>query len=376
MRHHSLLPPCALWATVTAFTLSVSGCAIPGHYLGIAPPETPESEQSVADRADVIRISAASLQTREQARQADAGKTAAARSRAIAASTRPTNYQYLVGPNDVLRVVVWNHPELTNPSGSNGGDAQPGQEVNEDGDFFYPYVGKVRATGRTVSQIRDALSQALAKYLTDPQVSVSVQAFRSQRAFAMGQLAKPGVAPITEVPMRVSDLVAHSGGMTEHADLRAATLLRNGAVRKLDLYALYYEGDISQDVLIKAGDILTVPENRYNKVFMLGEVARPQSIVLPRGRMSLAEALSDVGGMNPFTSNAAHLYVIRAGANNRPQIWYLNAKSPDALVLAERFDLQPRDIVFVDPAGVTRFGRVLNNILPSATLLRATIQQP
>ena len=91
---------------------------------------------------------------------------------------------------------------------------------------------------------------------------------------------------------------------------------------------------------------------------------------MPRGRMSLAEAISDAGGFNPLSANTGQLYVIRNGANNRPQIWHLNAASPDALVLADRFDLQPRDIVYVDPTGVTRFGRVLSNILPTATAVR------
>jgi polysaccharide export outer membrane protein len=150
--------------------------------------------------------------------------------------------------------------------------------------------------------------------------------------------------------------------------------MRKGKSSSLDLYALYYQGDVTQNVRLESGDILTIPENRYNKIFVLGEVGKPQSVVMPRGRISLAEAISDVGGFNPLTSNAGQLYVIRAGANNRPQIWHLNASSPDALVLADRFDLEARDIVYVDPATVARFGRVINNILPTATVIRQSVQ--
>ncbi|SAI73868.1 outer membrane protein involved in polysaccharide [Bordetella ansorpii] len=362
---------------IRAFALlsiaSISGCAVPGHYLNAVPPALDDDTavQDVAARADVMRITAAAIASQEQARLSAASKIA----QGIAAGpmASPPRYQYRLGTHDVLRITVWNHPELTNPGGLS--DSQTGQEVNEDGTFFYPFAGKIPARGRTVSEVRDTLVRALSRNVADPQVDVAVMSFRSQHVYAMGQLAKPGMAPITEVPMRVSDLVAQSGGLTDSADLRATTLVRNGTTRKIDLYALYYDGDLSQNVLVQAGDILTVPENRYNKVFVLGEVTRPQSLQLPRGRMSLAEALSDSGGVNPFTSNPAHLYVIRAGATGRPQIWYLDASSPDALVLADRFDLQARDIVYVDPAGVARFGRVVNNILPSATLLRATLQQ-
>ncbi|CZZ94120.1 outer membrane protein involved in polysaccharide [Bordetella ansorpii] len=352
---------------------ALSGCAIPGHYLGVVPPsDDPEEDvQDVGTRADVFRISATSVDQLVQ-RQAAASASVVRAQRRVEGTQQ--GYRYLVGAYDLLRITVWNHPELTNPTGAS--EVQTGQEVNGNGTFFYPFVGEMRAAGLTVGQIRDALTRKLARFIAEPQVDVSVMAFRSQRAFAMGQLAKPGMAPITEVPMRVSDLVAHSGGLTDRADLGAAVLTRGGSQLKLDLYALYYKGDLSQDVLISPGDILTVPENRYNKVFVLGEVVRPQSIVLPRGRMSLAEALADAGGVNPFTANTAHLYVIRGGTGSRPEIWYLNARSPDALVLADRFDLRPRDVVYVDPAGVARFGRVLNNILPSASLLRSTLQQP
>lgn len=363
-------------AAAVLMLAALSGCAIPGHYLGAPPPsdDPQDEEQDARGRADIFRISAASLDRMDAARSRAAGAPRVPAPRG-GPGEPGADYRYLVGAHDLLRITVWNHPELTNPAGV--ADGQAGQEVNGRGTFFYPYVGEVRAAGRTVSQIREALTRELARFIAQPQVDVAVMAFRSQRAFAMGQFAKPGMAPITEVPMRVSDLVAYSGGLTDQADLEAAVLTRaSGSRLKLDLYALYYRGDLGQDVPIRAGDILTVPENRYNKVFVLGEVVRPQSIVLPRGRMSLAEALADSGGLNPFTANAAHLYVIRGGADGRPQVWYLNARSPDALVLADRFDLRARDVVYVDPAGVARFGRVLNNILPSASLLRATVQQP
>src|SRR5690606_2152391 len=129
--------------------------------------------------------------------------------------------------------------------------------------------------------------------------------------------------------------------------------------------------DVTQDIRVQPGDVLTIPENRYNKVFVLGEVLKPQSLLMPRGRLSLAEAISDTGGMNPISSNAGQIYVIREGEGGRPQIWHLDAKSPDALVLADRFDLEARDIVYVDPAGVARFSRVINNIIPTASFLRA-----
>lgn len=283
-------------------------------------------------------------------------------------------YDYYVGVQDVLLVTVWNHPEINNPGGSVNA-AVSGRVINEDGTFFFPYAGKVNAEGKTVQQIRDELTKRLSRVLVEPQVDVSVLQYRSKRAFILGQVEKPGIIPLTGIPLTVADLITSAGGLKTDADLRRVSLVRPGsAAQTLDLYALYYEGDLSQNMLLRPGDVVTVPENRYNKIFVLGEVGRPQSFALPGGRFSLADAIADAGGFNPLSSNAGQLYVIRNGKSNRPQIWHLDAASPDALVLADGFELEPRDIVYVDPAGVARFSRVLNNILPTAAVARPAIQ--
>ncbi|MBN9473061.1 MAG: hypothetical protein ABS43_07385 [Bordetella sp. SCN 67-23] len=372
-------PILRLWIGMVG-TASLVGCSlVPGQYLGVTPKisETDQAyvydsadTESIENRADIFSISPAVIAKQIQEKEADEARLASAR--AAASTEIPSPYSYLVAPQDVLRVTVWNHPELNNPSGVLN-DLQ-GRVINNDGSFFYPYAGQVKAAGRTVKEIRDELAKKLAAVLVEPQVDVSVLTYRSKRAFVMGQVDKPGVVPITDVPLTITDLISQAGGLKPEADLKGSSLMRGGKTVSVDLYALYYQGDVSQNIRLQPGDILTIPENRYNKVFVLGEVTKPQSLIMPRGRLSLAEAVSDSGGFNPLSSNAGQLYVIRSGSNGRPQIWHLNAAAPDALVLADRFDLQPRDIVYVDPAGVARFGRVVNNIIPSATVIRATVQ--
>lgn len=372
---------CAVRVWVGLFSVTaMAGCSlVPGQYLGVTP-KVNETDQpyvydssdteAVEDRADIYAITPAVIAQQIRERELAEAKLLSLRAGATADSSTP--YTYTVAPQDILRVTVWNHPELNNPSGVLN-DLQ-GRVINNDGYFFYPYAGQVKAAGRTVREIRDELAKKLSAVLVEPQVDVSVLTYRGKRAFVMGQVEKPGVVPITDVPLTITDLIGQGGGLKPEADLRSATLMRDGKSTPIDLYALYYQGDISQNLRLQPGDILTVPENRYNKVFVLGEVTKPQSLVMPRGRLSLAEAVSDSGGFNPLSANAGQLYVIRSGANGRPQIWHLNAAAPDALVLADRFDLQSRDIVYVDPAGVARFGRVVNNIIPSATVIRATVQ--
>lgn len=368
-----------LWAGLFG-VVALTGCSlVPGQYLGVNArvDETDQAyvydttgTESIEDRADIFSITPATIAKQIQEREIVEARLSAQRITATNQESAP--YTYTVAPQDVLRVTVWNHPELNNPSGVLN-DLQ-GRVVNNDGFFFYPYAGQVKAGGRTVREIRDDLAKKLSSVLVEPQVDVSVLNYRGKRAFAMGQVEKPGVVPITDVPLTITDLISQAGGVKPEANLREATLMRNGKSIPVDLYSLYYLGDVSQNLRVEPGDILTIVENRYNKVFVLGEVTKPQSLVMPRGRLSLAEAVSDSGGFNPLSANAGQLYVIRSGANGRPQIWHLNAAAPDALVLADRFDLRARDIVYVDPAGVARFGRVVNNIIPTATVIRATVQ--
>ncbi|MCU0951933.1 MAG: polysaccharide biosynthesis/export family protein [Burkholderiaceae bacterium] len=355
----------------------LAGCAAPGMKMdavapGNAHPGGAESK-SVERRADIYAI------TPEVVARLNADtRNAAERARATSLlPAQPSNgHRYLIGPQDVLRVIVWNHPEITNPTGT--ANELSGRVVNGDGMFFFPFVGQVQAAGRTVLQVRDALAQGLGGVLKNPQVDVAVIQYRSQRVFVSGEVRTPGAIPITDVPVNIVDAIAQAGGLGPEADLSNVTVTRGNTTFTLDLYGLYYGGDVSRNTRLQHGDIVNVPERRFNKVFVLGEVFRPASITMPRGRLTLAEALSDVGGVNPLTANSGQIYVIRGRASGdaaaaRPQIFHLNASSADALVLADRFDLKSRDVVFVDPVKVVRWARVVNNILPTIDVLRETL---
>lgn len=104
---------------------------------------------------------------------------------------------------------------------------------------------------------------------------------------------------------------------------------------------------------------------------MVGEVLRPSSQFMDKGRMTLAEALGNAGGVDPLTANAGQVYVIRTG-RPKPEIFHLDASSPDAMILAHDFKLAARDVVFVDPVQVTRWNRVVTQILPTVTTLSTT----
>lgn len=303
----------------------------------------------------------------EQERQLRATSTSAAtRNQQTAASDVPADYK--IGPGDILNVTVWDHPELTIPAGSYRTADQSGNVVAEDGTIFYPYVGTLRVAGLTTREVRTILAQRLARHIEKPQVDVRVTAFRSKRVYVVGEVARPGQQEITDIPMTILDAVNRAGGFTKDADHSQVQLTRAGTTWRVDLQALYEEGAVGQNVRLQPNDIVNVPDRALNKVFVLGEVQKPGSFFMNKRRATLAEALADAGYINQQSANPHWIFVMR-GQADQPELFHLDAKSPDALLLADRFLLRPRDIVYVDAAEVARWNRVISNILPTATLL-------
>ena len=94
-----------------------------------------------------------------------------------------------------------------------------------------------------------------------------------------------------------------------------------------------------------------------------------------KGRMTLTEAISDGGGTDQDESDPARIFVFRGGLG-KSQIFHLDAKSPDALILADRFPLQPRDVVYIDRQEGRRWNQVIDQIRPTVDLLNVFDASP
>jgi polysaccharide export outer membrane protein len=185
---------------------------------------------------------------------------------------------------------------------------------------------------------------------------------------------------VKDIPLTVLEAINGAGGLNTEADLRNITLTRDGDTYSINLLSLYEGGDIRQNVILKHGDVLNVPDNSLNKIFVLGEISGTssnsnassgggaRSIVMNKGRMTLTEAISDAGGINQTTSDAARIFVFRSGIK-KPEIYHLNAKSPDAFLLADRFPLQPRDVIYIDRAEGIRWNQIIAEIQPTILML-------
>ena len=275
---------------------------------------------------------------------------------------------YTIAPYDVLQVTVWDHPELTAPTGQFRSPEENGNPVNADGTMYYPHVGVVQVAGKTLAELRALLTQRLARVIRDPQLDVRIAAFRGKKMQVTGEVVAPSTMPITDVPLRAQDAIAFAKGFSPEADLTYVTLSRGGKTFHLDLLALYEGGDLSQNWLLQDGDVLNVGDRNRNRVFVTGEVRQPQAKLMVKRRMTLAEALGDSGFFDQSAANTSRIYVIR-GDFEKPSIYRLDASSPDALLLATQFQMRPKDVVFVSTNELTRWNRVIAQLVPSVQML-------
>jgi len=286
------------------------------------------------------------------------------------------DYQYKVGPQDILNVVVWNHPELSNPLGNFQDIQNMGRLVREDGTIFYPYAGVIQVKGMTVEDIRNILAQRLKPYIESPQVDVRVVGFRSKKVYVSGEVKQPGIVPITDVPLTLIEAINASGGFDERADQGTAILTRDGVRYPINLFDLYNSG--RGNMLLQDRDVLYVPNNEANKVFVMGEVKKQSAVYIDKGSLTLADALSQSEGIDLTSANTKEIYVIRASTPPQsdvepsaiePLIYHLDAHLIPSLMLAGEFQLQPRDVIFVSTTGIVRFNRVVQQILPTIQTL-------
>ena len=289
------------------------------------------------------------------------------------------DYDYTVNRGDILSITVWDHPELTIPAGSDRSPSEAGNWVHSDGTIFYPYVGEIKVAGLKVTEIRDILREELTKYIASPQVDVTVASFRSKRVYMTGELKQPGTQPITNVPLTLLEAVSNAGGLSDAADWTNVTLTRNGDTKRYSLRDLYRQGDTRENILLRPNDIIHVARNDAAKIFVLGEVTKPTSLNIGRSDITLAEALTDAGGFAQATADASGIFVLRQAAEGSDKIadvYQLHARNATALVLADQFTLQARDIVYVTAAPIARWNRLIAQILPSIqTLYYGSITQ-
>lgn len=277
--------------------------------------------------------------------------------------------EYRVGPGDILSIIVWDHPELTNPTGEFRDPASGGRLIASDGTMFYPYVGTFKVDGMTLAEIRDHLSSSLSRVISKPQIDVRVAAFRSKRVQVSGEVRQPGLVALDDTPKGIVEALNERGGLLETASRREVVLRRGDQRYELDLASLTSGSQAGLNPLLEPGDQIHVPDRSEDQVFVLGRVTREGPVPLEQRRTTLTQIISSAQGIDRLAGNDSGVLVFRRPRGDVAQatVYRLDLSSSMGLLMANEFQMQPRDVVFVSPTSFSQYNSVINQLLPTVT---------
>jgi polysaccharide export outer membrane protein len=243
---------------------------------------------------------------------------------------------YVLGPEDEISIIVWDHPDLVRKIG-----------INLEGTISFPLIGELRVAGLTQLQLEKKLRDMLADgYIVDPQVSVQVTDYRSQKVFVIGEVNSPGAYPLTRKTLLV-EAIAMAGGVKQEADheimivrpRRSQSLTRPLLPEQADPSELIkvrlrdvLEGERSQNVEVHNLDTIFVPKIKV--FYVTGEVKRPGQYTFMKGLTAL-QAISTAGG---FTEKASKKKVKMVRERDGKKV---------ELVLSMEHPIEPGDTIVV-----------------------------
>lgn len=236
---------------------------------------------------------------------------------------------YILGEEDEVEVSVYGNDDLVKT-----------QAVRPGGYITFPLVGSIMASGRTPEQLREQIAGQLTTYVRNPQVTVIVRTYNSRKVSVLGEVKAPGLQRVSS-DINVLEALSRAGGVSEDADLRGALLLRGQQLVPVDFTRLLKQGDASQNVPLRSGDVILVPSVTEKKVFVLGQVRTPQVVPLTPD-LSVVEAISRAGGLTQ-DADLTGAVVVRSGSALPVSFDKLMYGSD----LSQNIRLQPDDTILI-----------------------------
>jgi polysaccharide export outer membrane protein len=302
---------------------------------------------------------------------------------------RPTD---LLGPGDVLHISIYeagvalfgNSMRASAIGGataidtSSSAEKLPPVRVDDYGYIKVPFVGRIRAAGRTAAELQQMIQNGLKGMSQDPQVLVSIEQSITNSVILAGEVSKPGRLVLSTNRESLVDAIALAGGYRGEARDAVARVQRDGQqfeIRLSDLLDMPQE-----DLVVAPGDRITLV-SRPQSFSVLGAPNRAEQIKFPRARLTLAEAVALAGGANPNAGDAAGVFVFRyvpqANGTEVPTVYQLNMMQAGAYLLSQRFVMRDRDVLYVANARanqLTKFVNLLSQLFVPVATARAVAQ--
>ncbi len=310
--------------------------------------------------------------------------------------------EYIIGPGDVLTLNYW-------MPYSSYSTAPPGQgtaegfmlntfnvAVRPDGKITYSFGDDIPVGGYTASEIREILLNSIRHYIRNPRLEVIVKEHKSKNVLLFGQInnlqtgvSGPGKYPLTGKTTALDLIISAGGPITgrsagggggvtgaaarsdywgaANGDMRNVELVRNGKKYTLNLYTAMFRGDMGQNVVLEAGDVVTVPEEPTfaQRVYVFGQVMSPGVFRL-RDANDILTALAQTGGATPVAIKS-DIKIIRGYTEGQKRPLVLSVNLDEILKrgdLAQNVSLQDGDLVYIPRMVIGDINEFINNINP------------
>jgi len=171
----------------------------------------------------------------------------------------PDASRYTLGPEDVISISVLRHPEV---SGS--------FIINKEGKIQYAFVGDIEIAGLTKDEAAELIKNRLAEYIVSPEVSMTITGYNSKIVYVVGEVGRPGKIYMRGDTISVLEALIEAGlpqltGVTKKSRLITPSETGQGDRRDVNVYALLYEGDLRENLVMKPGDVLYIPPTFLTK---------------------------------------------------------------------------------------------------------------
>jgi polysaccharide biosynthesis/export protein len=261
----------------------------------------------------------------------------------------------------------------------------PNQSVDTNGNITIPYAGSIRAKGRTVSEVQDAITGALKDRAIEPQAVVAPVEQRSSSVSVLGEVGTPSRFPVNASGERLLDIIARAGGPKDRGYDTWVMLNRNGRQATAPFAAIV--NDKANNIYIQPRDtiyVFTQPQT----FLALGASGQQGQFPFGAWRLSLAEAVAKAGGLNDNLADPESVFLYRGeprevaetlgidgsrfSGTMVPVIYNLNLRDPAGYFLATKFEMRNKDVIFASNARTVEGTKFLNYL----RLIIGTVSDP
>lgn len=310
--------------------------------------------------------------------------------------TKPPQEQR-IGVGDSVQITLWesgagglfSSPAVDRSNSGSRSITIPEQVVAHDGSITVPFAGRIAVAGRTPPEIERVIVARLKDKALDPQALVSVTRNISNTATVMGEVGPGARVPLSVRGDRLLAAIATAGGIRAPVSDISVVLSRANQTVRVPMEAVL--DNPRENIYLQGGDVVTLVRDPQSFT-AIGATGRNALVPFETANLNLDEALAKVGGLADDRADPAAVFVVRyetaqvahqlpGSSGIRPQqgfvpvIYHVDMRDPSALLLARRFPIHNKDIIYVSNARLTDVQKVftLVNLLVTPAVTAVTV---